>query len=283
MQVLFKFQIILFILCYLRSHNVSQYIMIYFGILLFIESTLKNCIFNVMILPDVLTSNINKYNHNMSYLSYESGAIDWCEPNYVYSEYIVEFWNTISNILFLIFGYYGLIYCKNNKLKLSFKLLFTTYICIGIASAYFHCTLSFFGQILDELCIYLLIMMIINKYIIINIVYCILVIPIMFVFPQYNPYFLYATGSALLYIVYGLYNKLNYVQKAMCKFMTLLFVLSIFFWVFDKICLYENFIHTHFLFHITISCMGFIGIMLLDFIDNDRHNYNSILDLASNI
>ncbi|KAF4322845.1 hypothetical protein JM18_000662 [Phytophthora kernoviae] len=37
-----------------------------------------------------------------------TSTIDWCEINYEHSYYIAEFWNTLSNSLFVILGLYGL-------------------------------------------------------------------------------------------------------------------------------------------------------------------------------
>ena len=45
--------------------------------------------------------------------SYQSSSIDWCEQNYVYSNYIAEFWNTITNILVMILGISGLYLSSN--------------------------------------------------------------------------------------------------------------------------------------------------------------------------
>ena len=84
----------------------------------------------------------------MQYLYYQSSEIDWCEENYVYSPYIAEFYNSLSNIIYIFLYYIGLysiknIYCKNYDRKLLSLLLFT-----GICSFYFHATLSLFGQII---------------------------------------------------------------------------------------------------------------------------------------
>ena len=89
----------------------------------------------------------------MKYLYYNSSSIDWCEDNFTYSPYIAEFYNSFSNIFYIIIYYSGLhsvrnIYCKDYDKKLFSMLLFT-----GICSFYFHATLSLLGQIMDELCI----------------------------------------------------------------------------------------------------------------------------------
>ena len=216
----------------------------------------------------------------MDMFRYESSTIDWCEPNYVYAKGIAEFWNALSNILFLILGYYGIKYCVINKLKSFYYLLFTTYFCIGIFSGYYHSTLSHFGQIMDELCIYFLIILIINKYFNFNIVYYLVITPVLLLYPQYNPLLLYFIGFGIIYILIKMYSKLNKIQKVILHYTTVLFVSGACFWIFDYVCMFRNKIHTHFVFHILISVTGFTCIIFFEDVDNNRNNYDSFYHIV---
>lgn len=83
-------------------------------------------------------------------------TVDWCEINYNSSEYIAEFWNTISGI-FLVAS--GLLYYRNNidwmKENKSFYINFFRItgflVFVGVGTILFHGTLYYPFQLLDEL------------------------------------------------------------------------------------------------------------------------------------
>ena len=93
----------------------------------------------------------SKLDTKIGYWSPSTSSIDWCERNYVVTKYIAEFWNCISSflmfILALILYIRGLYYQIENRFLL---LCFSTGI-VGLGSAYFHGTLTYFGQMSDEL------------------------------------------------------------------------------------------------------------------------------------
>ncbi|TMW57008.1 hypothetical protein Poli38472_002933 [Pythium oligandrum] len=79
-----------------------------------------------------------------------TATVDWCEPNYQHSFYIAEFWNTVSNLLFVILGLYGLVRSMKQGFEWRFHTLFLSVIITGFGSAMFHGTLQQMHQQFDE-------------------------------------------------------------------------------------------------------------------------------------
>ncbi|MFT7623321.1 MAG: dihydroceramidase [Myxococcota bacterium] len=85
-----------------------------------------------------------------------ASSVDWCEPNYVVSQFIAEFWNTLSSIPIALAGLYGLYRLGGSKIsgsKISarFTWSFLAVAIIGLGSVAFHGTLLKSAQALDEL------------------------------------------------------------------------------------------------------------------------------------
>ncbi|XP_058137091.1 alkaline ceramidase 1 [Dasypus novemcinctus] len=90
-----------------------------------------------------------------SIFAYQSSEVDWCESNFQYSELVAEFYNTVSNVFFLILGPLTmyLMHPYAQKHSCPVYLVCALLTVIGLFSMYFHMTLSFVGQLLDELSI----------------------------------------------------------------------------------------------------------------------------------
>jgi len=84
-----------------------------------------------------------------------SSPVDWCEQNYIISDYIAEFGNTITNLIFILIPIISWFLFANftKEIGLSARLILLAFPIVGISSAYFHATLSILGQLLDELSI----------------------------------------------------------------------------------------------------------------------------------
>ncbi|XP_021074176.1 alkaline ceramidase 1 [Mus pahari] len=90
-----------------------------------------------------------------SIFAYQSSEVDWCESNFQHSELVAEFYNTFSNVFFLIFGplMMFLMHPYAQKRTWCFYGVSVLFMLIGLFSMYFHMTLSFLGQLLDEISI----------------------------------------------------------------------------------------------------------------------------------
>eukprot|EP00750_Incisomonas_marina_P022030 INCI4827.2.p1 GENE.INCI4827.2~~INCI4827.2.p1 ORF type:complete len:291 (-),score=14.41 INCI4827.2:374-1246(-) len=77
-------------------------------------------------------------------------SIDWCERNYAVSFYIAEYYNTISNVVLLGLGLWGVALCRKQHFENRFVAVYFGVAAIGLGSAMFHGCLSHVGQQGDE-------------------------------------------------------------------------------------------------------------------------------------
>jgi len=87
------------------------------------------------------------------FLSRQSSPIDWCEKNYEYNNYIAELFNTISNIPMILGGILSAYNAYRQGMSPKMIILFSMFTAIGLSSTWFHATLSFGGQLADEITI----------------------------------------------------------------------------------------------------------------------------------
>ncbi|CAF1152079.1 unnamed protein product [Rotaria sp. Silwood1] len=93
----------------------------------------------------------SKLDTNTGYWSPSTSSIDWCERNYVVTQYIAEFWNCISSLVMSLLAAILFIRGLYNKIENRFLLLSLSFGIVGFGSAYFHGTLTHLGQMADEL------------------------------------------------------------------------------------------------------------------------------------
>lgn len=79
-----------------------------------------------------------------------NSSINWCELDYVKSEFIAEYWNTLTGIFLCLSSFYALYNNSRHNidgLQYSNILLFF----VGIGTMLFHGTLIYFWQLWDEI------------------------------------------------------------------------------------------------------------------------------------
>ena len=80
-------------------------------------------------------------------------TVDWCEPNYVYSPWVAEWWNTLTSLVIALGGLVGAGWSWRSKtrVELRFVAAFLSLALVGLGSAAFHGTLLRWAQAVDEL------------------------------------------------------------------------------------------------------------------------------------
>jgi dihydroceramidase len=79
-------------------------------------------------------------------------GINWCEEDYALTPHIAEFWNTVSNLVFLVVGLGQIWLASAHRLPARFWAMGTSVVMTGLASAAFHATLWRGAQRADEAC-----------------------------------------------------------------------------------------------------------------------------------
>ena len=109
----------------------------------------------------------------MDILGYETSSVKWCEAIYQYSDYICEFFNTLTGFSYIYFSFllfknlqlihgqqFGLKNIRNmSNIEFNNYSIYATISLIGIFTVYFHGTLSLMGQLLDEFSILALLLL----------------------------------------------------------------------------------------------------------------------------
>ncbi|CAL5413845.1 unnamed protein product [Camellia sinensis] len=79
-----------------------------------------------------------------------TSTTEWCEQNYVYSSYVAEFFNTVSNIPGILLPLIGLVNALRQRFEKRFSVLYISNMILAIGSMLFHATLQKVQQQGDE-------------------------------------------------------------------------------------------------------------------------------------
>ncbi|SPO30858.1 related to YPC1 - Alkaline ceramidase [Ustilago trichophora] len=80
-----------------------------------------------------------------------TSTLQWCETKYAFSHYIAEPVNTLTNIFFILLSLYGYRVTRQQRLPLRYSICHLGVALVGFGSAWFHATLTYSTQLLDEL------------------------------------------------------------------------------------------------------------------------------------
>ncbi|XP_037360141.1 alkaline ceramidase 1 [Talpa occidentalis] len=226
-----------------------------------------------------------------SIFAYQSSEVDWCESNFQYSALVAEFYNTFSNVTFLIFGplMMFLMHPYAQKRSLYIYITWILFIVIGLFSMYFHMTLSFLGQMLDEIAILWLLASGYSiwmprcyfpaflrenrlQFSLLVIITTVVSTFLSFLRPTVNAYALNSIAAHILYIVVQEYKKTNNKElRHLIEVSVVLWAFALTSWVSDRLlCSFWqriSFFYLHSIWHVLISITFPYGMVTMALVD----------------
>lgn len=194
-------------------------------------------------------------------------SVYFCEDKYKVSDYVAEYYNTLSAISYILVGL--LLY--NTKLK---EIALST-IMLGVGTGILHCTLRYYGQWLDELSMLTLSFFLIKrlrKYEFkkkTSTLFLFIIVFAYFVFINYF-FMFFIIFSGLQVYIYNLSRtaKLfkNKWKRRLIKLYSFIFIISSICWLLDQLmCNYVKNYNLHAIWHIGTSLSLLCGsVTLLD-------------------
>jgi len=202
-------------------------------------------------------------------------AVTFCEKNYDVVFFIAEFMNSISSLIYVIFGIEGIIRSIHLNLNPSTIGCFVVLTVIGFGSTIFHATMRFWGELFDEipmllLCIAFLIAQTSTHYLLTSttlggmITYSLVVISIalgIYLYIQFHVYSIFLdlfTGITVFGILLGLSSLPNNYMARWYFWATVVSIVAgkIFWEIEQKLCYVSPYIignYFHVIWHI-LSC-----------------------------
>tara|TARA_B100001063_G_C16763146_1_gene557090 strand:+ start:1915 stop:2502 length:588 start_codon:yes stop_codon:yes gene_type:complete len=187
-------------------------------------------------------------------------SVNFCEDDYVKSNYIAEYNNTITCIFYLIPAFV----LWNTKMKnISYCL-----ISLAVGSAILHSTLRYYGQWMDEIS-----MLILSFYTLINLNYPVYLYQLFVIIGIYlmlwNHFIVFFFMFTAMQILIALKSKKKSTKKInsiMTKLYLIFFILGTISWCFDKfLCSYVKDYNLHSWWHLFTSLaitFGYLGLIL---------------------
>ena len=192
-------------------------------------------------------------------------SVSFCEDKYIVSNYIAEYYNTMSALSYVIVG---LIFSRTRLKRLS-KII----MMLGIGTALLHGTLRFYGQWLDEVS-----MLILSFYIIKEVRWIRLkkMTSELYLFPLIIPYFVLQKYFCYFFLVFSSlqiytykiarkdYKKSNKSEYYLIKGYSVVLIFSTICWLLDQLfCEYVRVYQLHAVWHSGTALSLLLGLYAL--------------------